>query len=208
MVVGPTTVVVNAGGSFGLPEASRQLAERGWTGMARVSRLVTGAGVLVATAVGIVVLVAAPTLIRLLYGPKFVVYAPSARVFAVSIVILAFGVGPILNMTATRRVRPLFMVQLGTLALSVAAVCVLATLFGVTGAAMANLLTCAITVAAIYVLQSSIRRSVEETSRRSPGHLLDAVRQRIMRNIRFVLVLSPADSSAGRPPSESHEPYL
>ncbi len=208
LVVGPSTLVVNAGGSFGLPEASRQLAERGWTGLARVSRFVTGAGVLVASAVGIAVLVAAPTLMRLLYGPKFVVYAPSARVFAVSTVILAFGVGPILKMTVTARVRLLFVVQLGTLALSVAAVCVLSAAFGVTGAAMANLLTCAVTLAVMYIVQSSVRRSFEGKSHRPAGHLLDAVRQRIVRNTRFVLVLMPARaSSAGRPPSESPEQY-
>ena len=36
-------LVITAGGRFGPPEASRQFAERGWTGMARGSRLVTGA---------------------------------------------------------------------------------------------------------------------------------------------------------------------
>ena len=206
LVIGPTTVVVNAGGSFGLPEASRKLAEHGWTGMARVSRLVTGAGVLVATAVAIAVLVAAPILIKLLYGPTFVVYAPSARIFAVSIVILAFGVGPILNVTATRRLRPLFVVQLGTLVLSVVAVCVLTPTFGVTGAAWANLLTSVATVAAMFILQSSVRRSVEGGQRRPAGHLLIAARRRLVRNTEILLVLPPADDpTAGRPSRVSSE---
>ncbi len=87
LVVGPTFVVINAGGSFGLPEASRQLAERGRTGLVRVTRFVTGAGVVAAAACGIAVFVAAPTLLKLLYGAAFVTYAPSARVFAVSLVI-------------------------------------------------------------------------------------------------------------------------
>ena len=47
LVAGPTTLVINARGSFGLPEATKQLAERGWTGMVKVSRFVTGAGVAV-----------------------------------------------------------------------------------------------------------------------------------------------------------------
>jgi O-antigen/teichoic acid export membrane protein len=165
LVVGPTTVVINAGGSFGLPEASRQLAERGRTGLVRVTRLVTGAGVLAAAACGIAVLVAAPTLLKLLYGPEFVTYAPSARVFAVSLVIAAFSVGPVLTLMTTRRVRPLFMVQLGRLAFSVAAVCVLATVYGVTGAATADLLTGTLTLAFMLVVQSSARRSVENTQR-------------------------------------------
>ena len=75
LVIGPTNVVINAGGSFGLPEATRQLAERGWRGMVRVSRFVTGAGFSVAAACAIVVLLAAPTLLRVLYGPEFVTYA-------------------------------------------------------------------------------------------------------------------------------------
>ena len=42
-MAGPAFLVITAGGRFGPPEASRQFAERGWTGMARGSRLVTGA---------------------------------------------------------------------------------------------------------------------------------------------------------------------
>ena len=119
LVIGPTNVVINAGGSFGLPEVTRQLAERGWVGMVRVSRMVTGAGVSAALACAVAVLLAAPTLMRVLYGPDFVPYAASARIFAVSVVVLSFGVGPILTLTATRRVVSLFVVQLARLALSV-----------------------------------------------------------------------------------------
>ena len=75
------------GGALACLKRAGSLPSAGWTGMVRVSRLVTGAGVLAATACGIAVLVAAPTLLRLLYGPAFVTYAPSARVFAVSMVI-------------------------------------------------------------------------------------------------------------------------
>lgn len=175
LVVGPTTVVINAGGSFGLPEATRQLAERGWTGMARVSRFVTGAGVTSATACAVAILVAAPTLIKALYGPEFVAYAASARLFAIATLISSFGVGAILNLTATRRVRPLFVVQLGRLAFSVTAACVLSAAYGVTGAATANVLTCAVTLAAILGMQSSVRRSIQGTQRPPTVQLLEAV---------------------------------
>jgi O-antigen/teichoic acid export membrane protein len=191
LVAGPAMVVINAGGSVGLPEASRQLAERGWTGMARVSRFVTGAGVLAATACGIAVLVAAPTLLKLLYGPQFVTYAPSARVFAVSLVIGAFGIGPVLTLTTTRRIRPLFMVQLGRLVFSVAAVCVLSTVYGVTGAAAATLLTTVLTLAAVLVLQSSARRSVDETRRRPVVRHLEILRRRLVRNASHIIGVSP-----------------
>jgi O-antigen/teichoic acid export membrane protein len=195
LVVGPTQVVINAGGSFGLPEASRQLAERGWGGMVRVVRFVTGAGVLAAVACGTVVLFAAPKLLKLLYGPAFVTYAPCARVFAVSVMIAAFGVGPVLTLTTTRRVRTLFMVQLGRLACSVAAVCVLSAVFGVTGAAMADLLTGSIILAVALALQSSARRSVEEKHEFPPVRLLESLRQRLVRNA-DLLVGYPAEIQA------------
>ena len=166
LVIGPSIVVINAGGSFGLPEASRKLDESGWKGMAKVARFVTGAGVVAATVCGIAVLVAAPALLRLLYGPQFVSYAASARIFAVSMVISAFAVGPILTLTTTRRVRPLFVVQLAKLVVSVAAVFVLTDAYGVTGAAAANLFTAVLALAAVLAVQSAVRRSIEETERR------------------------------------------
>ena len=205
LVSGPAFVVINAGGSFGLPEASRQLAERGWTGMARVSRFVTGAGVLAAAACGAAVLVAAPFLLRLLYGPSFAVYAPSARVFAVAMIIGAFGVGPVLTLTTTRRMRPLFLVQLGRVAISVGSVAVLCNIGGVTGAAIAYFLTTALTLVAVLVLQSWARRSHEEMHSQ-PAILqpLETLRRRVRRNVMLVLALAPVrTSSSWAHPGES-----
>ncbi len=163
LVSGPTSVVINAGGSFGLPEATRQFAERGWKGMVRISRFVTGAGFTVAVACAIAVLLAAPALLRILYGPEFVSYAPSARIFALTVVVSSCGVGPILTLTTTRRIRPLFIVQIARLVASVVLTCVFAAAWGVTGVATANLATCAVSVAATWVIQSRVRRSVERT---------------------------------------------
>ena len=212
LVSGPTSVVVNAGGSFGLPEASRQLDEHGWKGMARVSRFVTGSGVLVAGACCVAILLAAPTLLRVLYGPEFVVYAPSLRIFAVSAVFGALGVGPVLKLTTTLRVRPLFVLQLGGLAFSVAAVRVLVIYYGVTGAAMAALLTSIFLYVVSLVLVSSARRSVEETQGRPvdetqgrpAARFFEIVRGRISRNAKLVFVLpQERSSSACSPPCDS-----
>ncbi len=165
LVIGPTNVVINAGGSFGLPEATKQFAERGWSGMVRVSRFVTGAGASAAGACAVVVLLAAPKLLRVLYGPEFVSYAPSARIFALSIVVMSFGVGPILTLTATRRILPLFYVQLARLVFSVALTCLVAPTYGVTGVATVNLATCGVTLVVMWAIQSRVRRSVERTQR-------------------------------------------
>jgi hypothetical protein len=96
-----------------------------------------------------------------LYGPDFVAYAASARIFAISIVVLSCGVGPILTLTATRRVVPLFVVQLARLVVSVGLTVVFASAWGVTGAATANLVTAAVSVVAMWIIQSRVRRSVE-----------------------------------------------
>jgi O-antigen/teichoic acid export membrane protein len=162
LMAGPTNVIHSAAGGFGFPEASRQLAERGRTGLVRVTRLVTGAGALGATACAIAVLVAAPALLKLLYGSAFVVYAPAARVYAVTIVVAAFGTGPGLTLLTTSRVRLLFILQLVGLVLSVTAVCVLAPVYGVTGAAAAGLFTTTVGVVVLHVFQSSARRSVDD----------------------------------------------
>jgi O-antigen/teichoic acid export membrane protein len=188
LVTGPVFVVINAGGSFGLPEATRQLAERGWRGMVKVSRFVTGAGVAAAIACAIAVLLAAPALLRVLYGPQFVIYAPAARVFAISMVVGALGVGPILTLTATRRVRALFMVQLGRLAFSIASVCVLSKLYGVTGSAVSFLLTGVVTLAAVQVLQSSARRSIDDAPGRPAAQFMGAARRRVVTNAEFLFM--------------------
>ena len=84
----------------------------------------------------------------------------------------AFSMGPILNLTTTWQVKSLFMLQLVRLAFSVAAVCVMATAFGVTGAAAADLLTSVVTLTAFLTLQSRVRRTHHET------HLLPVGRRR------------------------------
>jgi O-antigen/teichoic acid export membrane protein len=204
LVVGPTNVVMNGSGSFGLPEASKHFAERGWLGMARVTRIVTGAVVLAAAGCGVAVIVFAPTLLRLLYGPEFVPYAPCARIFAVSLTIYAFSMGPILNLTTTRQVRPLFMLQVGRLAFSVAAVVVLSKAFGVTGAASADLLTSAATLTAMLTLQSWVRRSYVDSHRGAAGRgggIVPGVRRRLARNATFLIMLSPPNESSRTPES-------
>ena len=124
LVIGPTIVVINAGGSFGLPEASRQLDEAWLEGHGESRPLRhRGQGSWRRPSVRIAVLVAAPTLLRLLYGPAVRHVRTRAPGSSPSpMVVSAFAVGPILTLTATRRVRPLFVVQLAKLVVSVAAV--------------------------------------------------------------------------------------
>ena len=167
LALGPALVVINASGSFGLPEASRQLAERGWAGLSRVARFVTGAGVLATAACGLLAFVAGGAILALLYGPQFAAYATSAKIFAVTNVIGAFALGPGLVLTATVRMRPLVILQIVRLAVSVPLVCLLSRVYGVNGAAITSLLTTVVGLVLVLIFQASARRSIE--SAEEPG---------------------------------------
>ncbi|MGD0874599.1 MAG: oligosaccharide flippase family protein [Acidimicrobiales bacterium] len=160
LVTGPSSVVVHAGGSFGLPEASRALEDRGWVGLRRVSRLISGAGLLSIGFFGAIVVIWGGTLLRAFYGPSFGKYEPAAQLFAIAFVITAFGLGPILTLKATKRTRPLLYCQVIGLVVSVPTVAISAIVDGVTGAAAGAVFTSAIGLAALLYYQRSARLSL------------------------------------------------
>jgi O-antigen/teichoic acid export membrane protein len=141
LVQGPALVLIQAGGSVGLPEASRALADRGWAGLRRVSVIVSAAGVASIGIVGIAVAILGGPLLRVTYGPEFSKYWPAAEFFAVSFLIASIGLGPILILKTTRNTRSLFRVQFITLIVSFIAVGILALTEGVTGAAEAAIVS-------------------------------------------------------------------
>ena len=163
LVTGPSSIVIHAGGSFGLPEASRALADRGWSGLRRVSWWISAAGLLSVGVFGVVVIFDGAELLRLFYGASFIRYEPATRLTAVAFVISAFGLGPILTLKALKRTRQLFNVQLITLAVSIPAVAILAEAYGVTGAAAAALFSNAAGLAALLLYQRAGRRALQET---------------------------------------------
>ncbi len=160
LVTGPSSIVIHAGGSFGLPEASRALAEKGWNALRRVSWWISGAGLLSVGVFGLVVIIDGAPLLRLFYGASFVRYEPAARLMAVAFVISAFGLGPILTLKAMKRTHALFHIQAITLAVSIPAVAVLAVTYGVTGAAAAALFSNAAGLAALLLYVRGARRSL------------------------------------------------
>jgi O-antigen/teichoic acid export membrane protein len=141
LVVGPSFVLVQAGGSIGLPEASRALAERGWPGLRRVAWIVSEAGVLSVGLIGGIVVIFGKTLLGLFYGPQFTHFASAASLIAIAYVISAIGLGPILALKATRQTRSLFRIQAVALAVSIITVLLFSLRWGVVGAAAAAVLT-------------------------------------------------------------------
>jgi O-antigen/teichoic acid export membrane protein len=135
LVSGPSYVLVQAGGSVGLPEASRAYDKHGWTGLNRVSRLVTGAGAASVGLVLVVVLFFGQRLLSLFYGHQFGRYASVAVVMAIAYVISTLSLGAVLKLKMTKQTRLLFVVSLVALVPYMLAVVALARTFGVIGAA-------------------------------------------------------------------------
>ena len=138
LVYGPTLVLIQAGGSIGLPEASRAFEERGWPGLRKVGLVVTLAGVASVGIVAVIVITMGSTLLRIAYGPAFAKYWLAADFSVLSTIVAVFALGSILVLKVSKRTRQLFRVQVIALIVSVVAVCVLASLYGVNGAAAAT----------------------------------------------------------------------
>ncbi len=159
LVYGPTLVLVQAGGSIGLPEASAARAAHGWVGLRRIGRFVTAAGVLAVGLVGIVVLFFGRDLLKLVYGPSFAHYWIASDLFAVSVIISAVGLGAILVLKASRHTSQLFRVSVVSLVVSVVSICVLAEIDGVTGAAAAAVASSTIGLAFLLYYKRSANLS-------------------------------------------------
>jgi O-antigen/teichoic acid export membrane protein len=160
LVQGPTFVLIQAGGSIGLPEASRAFEERGWTGLRKVAFVVTAAGLASVALVGAIVIVLGGTLLRIVYGPAFAKYWPAADFTVLATMISMVGLGPILILKASRHTRLLFRVQVIGCAVSVPAVIVLALLYGVSGAAAASIVAAVAGLSGLLWYQRVARRNV------------------------------------------------
>jgi O-antigen/teichoic acid export membrane protein len=168
LVTGPSFVIIHAGGSFGLPEASKGLKERGWPGLRRVGRLINLVSLVSIGVFGLIVIIWAAPLLRGVYGEPFVRYAQAARIMAFAYILSAFFMGPILVLKATKRTRPLFMVQIISGISSIAAVAVFGSLYGVDGAAAALLISNAAILVALALYQEAARRSIVHPRQAEP----------------------------------------
>lgn len=163
LVSGPSLVLLQAGGSIGLPEASKGLRYRGWLGLRRVSRWVTAVGMASVGLIAIVVALFGRRLLVLFYGPAFGRFSNVAVLLGIAYFLNTFSLGAILSLKATRQTRILFWVGMIAFAVSVIAVCALAPEFGVPGAAEAAIAAgIASTVGQLYV---HFRRSRKEAER-------------------------------------------
>jgi O-antigen/teichoic acid export membrane protein len=169
LVSGPAFVLVQAGGSIGLPEASRAYDKRGWAGLKRVSRLVTAAGVASVGSVLVVVVIFGRQLLTIFYGRQFGHYAPVANVIALGYLISSFCLGSILKLKTTKQTRLLFTVTLAALVPATVAVVVLAPRLGVIGAADANVVGTAANVFGLVMAARWVARRAKLSGTIPPG---------------------------------------
>jgi O-antigen/teichoic acid export membrane protein len=145
LMSGPTLVLIQAGGSIGLPEASRSLERSGWPGLRRVARFITLAGFVSVGLVAVVVFAQGARILRVVYGASSARYATAARIIALAWVVQTLGLGPILVLKATKQARMLFHIAVT----SVVAACLLippcSFAWGVNGTAWALVATAAVT---------------------------------------------------------------
>jgi O-antigen/teichoic acid export membrane protein len=141
LVVGPAGVLIMAGGSIGLPEASKAYTEKGLDGLIRVARIVTIAGL--CSFLGGAVLIAAfgKTLLTTIYGPSFGNLELAAVLMAIAYIVFSFCLGPTLVLKATRNTRPLFHLHFLMLIVSLTSLAALAVVWGVNGAAASLIVT-------------------------------------------------------------------
>jgi O-antigen/teichoic acid export membrane protein len=196
LVWGPVGVLIQAGGSLGLPEAGRAYADKGWVGLRRVANIVTLAGFL---SVGLWVAVIfgwGQFLLSEVYGPSFAHLQVTAIICAIGLCWSPLLLGPVLVLKTTRNTRPLFRVQVFVLFVSLGSVAVLSALYGVNGAAGALIVTGVANVLLLRWFQYRVHRSVEQTEEDLPTiQFVETVRRRLVKNAHFVFVLSPAPSS-------------
>ncbi|HXW78252.1 MAG TPA: oligosaccharide flippase family protein [Acidimicrobiales bacterium] len=160
LVSGPSGVLIQAGGSIGLPEASRSYADQGWKGLVRVARIIAVAGILSFIGAAVVVALWGKTLLSHVYGPAFGHMALVALLFAIAYIFQGFALGPILVIKATRQTHWLFVVQAISLAVSVVSMISLCLVLGTTGAALAMVITYAVYAVAYRSCQHRVRKVI------------------------------------------------
>jgi O-antigen/teichoic acid export membrane protein len=169
LVVGPSGVLIMAGGSIGLPEATKAYKEKGWSGLTRVARLVTLAGFSSFLAGAVVVALFGRTLLSTIYGPAFGHLELAAVLLAIAYVVISFNLGPILVLKATRNTRWLFHIQLASLGVSLVSVTALSLAYGVNGAAAATIVTFFVSSTGSAWVQHRVRRSIAAPGARAPS---------------------------------------
>jgi N-acetylglucosaminyldiphosphoundecaprenol N-acetyl-beta-D-mannosaminyltransferase len=157
-LMGPTHVLLYAGGSLGLPESVKALERSGTRGLDRVVRLVSLAAAAGVGAYGLVVGILGGKLMAWIYGPAFAPFGSLVALAALQHVIAAVAWGPNLGLKAAKQTRSLFRVRIVTACVSITSVVLLANSLGIIGAAWGGVVTVAANVSATWFTYHRWRR--------------------------------------------------
>jgi O-antigen/teichoic acid export membrane protein len=173
LVAGPAGVLIQAAGSIGLPEASKAHAERGWSGLVKVSRVVTVAGVMSFTAGAVVVVFWGRALLSGLYGPQFAHLHFAAMLLAIAYIFTGLSVGPVLVLKQTRNAHRVFYSQIINLVVALSTVTLLSLRYGVTGAAIASIATAVVAAVGVRCYQHVVRKAEADRPEEAPAELVE-----------------------------------
>ncbi len=169
LVVGPSMMLIQAGGSAGLPEASRAFDLAGWKGLRRVSGIVTGLGLLATGSCAAIVGVFGGRILTLVYGTSFAHLHLTAALIAIGLVVTSTELGPLMNLKATRNTRFILYMQLVNLVVTLGSVTALSLAFGITGAAGASVARSLAGAITCRWLERRARRAVPADAEPRPG---------------------------------------
>jgi O-antigen/teichoic acid export membrane protein len=162
VVWGPVGVLLQAGGSIGLPEAGRAHTDNGSAGLRRVARLVTLVGIVAVGLWAAVVFGCARFLLTTIYGPRFAHLQFVAMVAAIGVCCSPLMLGPTMVLKITRHTRELFHIQIIiSCVVSTGSVAVLSALYGIEGAAAALAVMGVTNVALLMWYQHRVRTPLE-----------------------------------------------
>lgn len=160
LVTGPSSVLIQASGSLGLPEASRGYDARGWAGLIRVGRFVSGVGLCAMGAMTVAVILVGRQLLSAVYRPEFAHLYWVAVMIGVAQTIQVSALGPILVMKVTRHTRYLMYTVSVNLPVMIGGVAVLCHLYGIDGAGFAALAVAVISAVGARWFQYRSHRSI------------------------------------------------
>ncbi|MDP9075317.1 MAG: hypothetical protein M3N98_14370 [Actinomycetota bacterium] len=151
-LMGPTVVILLAGGNIGLPEASARANTRNPRTLRLFARRLTAGTAGCVMLYGAVVAVGGGQLLSSLYGPRFARFAPLATFAAVEYIILVSVFGQGIALKAAGRMRLVWMARVAVAVASLLSMLLLVRRLGLIGAGWSAVATGVYYAIAVYAL--------------------------------------------------------
>ena len=159
-LMGPTVVILLAGGNIGLPEAARRADSARPGELRRFARQLTLGTFICIAGYGAVVTVGGRTILSAVYGPEFARFGSLATLVAVAYVVMVSVFGQGIALKAAGRMRRLWRVRILVAVASFTSVVLLVRWFGTSGAGWAAVATGACYAAGVYTVYRTELRTL------------------------------------------------